>query len=153
VRLDVDLSVAHTHLDRLVDEGALGADRDHREEMLDVLGIEARTAVADQHADAPRNVRAVDAIRLGRGLETVLAERVVGCPARNAPSRVAELADVILANPRRDVPGWIDGLADHREVALGRPAIVATEPERIGADDGDAGLARGALEIVQAQLR
>src|SRR5262249_21599654 len=153
VRLHVDLSVAHTHLDRLVDERPLGADRDHREEVLDVLGIEARAAVADQHADAPRNVRAVDAIGLERELEAILAERVVGCTARNAPSRVAELADVILANARRDVPGWIDGLADHREAAFGRPAIVATEPERIGADYRDAWFARGTLEIVQAQLR
>src|SRR5262245_25553006 len=153
VRLHVDLSVSHTNLDRLVDERPLGADRDHREDVLDVLGIEARAAVADQHADAPRNVRAVDAIGLERELEAILAERVVGCTARNAPSRVAELADVILANARRDVPGWIDGLADHREAAFGRPAIVATEPERIGADDGDAGLTRGTLEVEQAQLR
>src|SRR5262249_61596686 len=105
--LDVDLTVAHPDLDRLVQELALGPDLHQREQVLDVLGIEARAAVADRHAHAPRDVGAVNPVRLEAELEAILAERVVRITAPGHGAVVALLADVIAQGDRRDGP-WGD---------------------------------------------
>src|SRR5262249_20386397 len=111
--LDVDLTVADADLDRLGQELALGPDLHPGGQGLEALGIEARAAVADRHAHAPRDVGAVNPIRLEAELEAILAERVVGITALDHGSVVALLADVIAQDSRRDDPGWVHGLARH----------------------------------------
>src|SRR4029077_20764321 len=120
VRLDVRRVATSADLDRLVDELPGRADRHSREEVLDAFRVETDAAVAHQHPDAPGDVRAVNAVRRQRQLETVLAERIVRRAARDEGPRIAALGDVLLANRLRDVPLWIDGLAVHLEAAARR---------------------------------
>jgi hypothetical protein len=98
-------------LHRLVDELDAGADGHLREEVRHVLGVELRAAVAHLSADAPRKVRAVDAVEGPVELEAVLAERVVGIAALDERAPVAALAEMLQPDLLGNAPGRVHGLA------------------------------------------
>src|SRR5437773_4737324 len=152
VRLDVDRAAALAHLHRLV--GALDgrADRYQREEPLDVLGVEADAAVGRLHADAPRNVRAVDAVDRAAQLEAVVAERVVGRAARDGVPSVAALRDVLAPDRLRDVPGRLHLLRLHPELAAWRAPGVAPEADGVGGDERRLWITGRGAEVVEPQL-
>src|SRR5262249_7163038 len=132
VRLDVHPVAAPADFDRLVDELSRRADRDPREEVLDVLRVQPDAAMAHLHADTPRDVGAMDAVRRQGQLEAILAEGIVRSASGDEGPRVVALDDVLLADRLRDVPLRIDGLADHLEASARGLPVVAAEADGIG---------------------
>src|SRR5207245_10720462 len=106
VRLDVDGAAALAHLHRLVGELDGRADRYQREEPLDVLGVEADAAVGRLHADAPRNVRAVDAVDTPAQLGALVAERIDRRAPRDGAPDCAALRAVTATHRLRDAVHW-----------------------------------------------
>src|SRR5262249_45583246 len=107
VRLEVDGVLPRSHLHRLVDELDWRPDRHHRIELLDVLGIEPRAAVAHQHARAPRNVGAVDAVLRDGQAYAVFPERIIVGAAGDRRAVVAALLDVLPADRLGNVPARV----------------------------------------------
>src|SRR5437870_7781094 len=98
--------------------------------MLQVLGVGLRATVALLSADAPRKVRAVDAVEGPVELEPVLAERVVGIAALDEGASVAAFAEMLEADLLRHAPAGVHGLALHVEDAGRGGVLVSSEPER-----------------------
>src|SRR5262245_41167669 len=146
VRFDVYPVAAPPNFDRLVDELSRRADRDPREEILDVLRVQPDAAVAHLHADAPRDVGAMDAVRRQGQLQAILAEGVVRSAAGDEGPRVAALDDVLLADRFWDVPLRVDGLADHLEASARSLPVIAPEADGIGAHHRRPGAGRRVVE-------
>src|SRR2546422_2584618 len=104
------------------------------------------------HADAPRNVRAVDAVDRAAQLEAVVAERVVGRAARDGVPSVAALRDVLAPDRLRDVPGRLHLLRLYPELAAWRAPVVAPEADRVGGDERRLGITGRGAEVVEPQL-
>ena len=143
-------AVGPAELEGLVDQLDLGADRQAREEGLDVLGQHADAAVGDPHADALGAVGAVDQVAGNAQAHLELAQGVVRSRGHHVRQRPSVLG-MFLDDRLRRIPGRILDLLGDPGLAQRRLPVHASHGDGVGLDARRLALFGGRV-VVEAHL-
>ena len=153
MHLDVDLAVQHADLDWLVDKFSRATDANDVEKLLDILGIEADTAVRYEPANRPGVVGIVNRVQRQGQVYTVLAHRVVRRASGDHVLAPALFLDAFFFDRLGNDPDWIGGFpTDFKLRSWGRP-VFASQADGQGNDEAIANPFLQWWEVVEPHLR